>query len=90
MFNTNREQHILPQAVPKGWLAEWSKPLPPEERATPSSSLTQLSTIVRAAYKRGETFSEMGDIEKRFGITSEAPQPTSYPTFPFGRETLPV
>ncbi|WP_447956303.1 hypothetical protein [Vreelandella sp. EE7] len=81
-----REQHILPQAVPRGWLAEWSKPLPPEERATPSASQVQLSTIVRAAYRRGETFSTMGDIEKRFGITSEVPQQTSYPTFPFGRE----
>ena len=82
-YTEYRMKHVLPKAVPKGWLAEWSKPLPKAQWAKPSAAVTELSEQLRAAYQRGEKFTEMGDIEKRFGVTPPAASHKAYPSFPF-------
>jgi len=82
-YTEYRMKHVLPKAVPRGWLAEWSKPLPPGQRAKPSRELTDLSEQLRAAYQRGEKFIEMGNIEKRFGVEVEPSPGTAYRTLPF-------
>ncbi|MGP8288599.1 hypothetical protein ACT3XE_19345, partial [Halomonas sp. AOP7-C1-8] len=82
-YTEYRTKHILPKAVPSDWLAEWSKPLPESQWAKPSQAVTELSDHLRAAYQRGETFVEMGDVEKRFGINSIKFRQTPYPSFPF-------
>nr|WP_267135371.1 hypothetical protein [Halomonas dongshanensis] len=84
-YTEYRMKHVLPKAVPKDWLAEWSKPLPREQWATPSRALTELSEHLRAAYQRGETFVEMGDIEKRFNVALDAHERvvSPYPSMPF-------
>ncbi|MCE8043688.1 hypothetical protein HOP60_16150 [Halomonas daqingensis] len=76
-------KHVLPKAVPKDWLAEWSKPLPREQWAKPSRQLAELSEQLRAAYQRGEKFIEMGDIEKRFGVEVPPSPRSAYRTLPF-------
>lgn len=84
-YTEYRMKHILPKAVPRDWLAEWSKPLPKEQWAKPSQAVTELSEHLRAAYQRGEKFIEMGDIEKRFGVAVPAASQQAYPSFPFRR-----
>ena len=84
-YTEYRMKHILPKAVPRDWLAEWSKPLPASQWAKPSAALNELSEHLRAAYQRGEKFIEMGDIEKRFGVTVPAASQQAYPSFPFRR-----
>jgi len=82
-YTEYRMKHVLPKAVPKDWLAEWSKPLPQEQWAKPSRQLAELSEQLRAAYQRGEKFIEMGDIEKRFGVEVPPSPRTAYRTLPF-------
>ncbi|MCE8023855.1 hypothetical protein HOP59_06900 [Halomonas sp. MCCC 1A11058] len=82
-YTEYRMKHVLPKAVPKDWLAEWSKPLPREQWAKPSRQLAELSEQLRAAYQRGEKFIEMGDIEKRFGVEVPPSPRTAYRTLPF-------
>jgi hypothetical protein len=82
-YTEYRMKHVLPKAVPKDWLAEWSKPLPREQWAKPSRQLAELSDQLRAAYQRGEKFIEMGDIEKRFGVEVPPSPRTAYRTLPF-------
>ncbi|MDR5903793.1 hypothetical protein [Franzmannia qiaohouensis] len=82
-YTEYRMKHVLPKAVPKDWLEEWSKPLPKAQWAKPSAAVTELSEQLRAAYQRGEKFTEMGDIEKRFGVTPPAASHKAYPSFPF-------
>ncbi|WP_229359025.1 hypothetical protein [Halomonas salipaludis] len=82
-YTEYRMKHVLPKAVPKDWLAEWSQPLPKAQWAKPSAVVTELSEQLRAAYQRGEKFTEMGDIEKRFGVTPPAASHKAYPSFPF-------
>jgi hypothetical protein len=82
-YTEYRMKHILPKAVPRDWLAEWSKPLPKSQWAKPSQAVSELSEHLRAAYQRGETFIEMGDIEKRFGVTVPKAPHASYTTLPF-------
>ena len=82
-YTEYRMKHILPKAVPRDWLAEWSKPLPKSQWAKPSQAVTELSEHLRAAYQRGEKFVEMGDIEKRFGVDVPKAPHASYPTLPF-------
>ncbi|MGM0856754.1 MAG: hypothetical protein ACQEW0_06665 [Pseudomonadota bacterium] len=89
-YTEYRMKHILPKAVPRDWLAEWSKPLPQSQRAKPSRVVTELSEHLRAAYQRGETFIEMGDIEKRFGVTVPKAPHASYPTLPFRENARPA
>ncbi|WP_240488282.1 hypothetical protein [Halomonas sp. ALS9] len=84
-YTDYRTKHVLPKAIPKDWLAEWSTPLPPLEWARPSPALTELSAVLCAAYRRGETLITMGDIEKRFGVTVPSASQRAYPTFPFRR-----
>ncbi len=82
-YTEYRMKHVLPKAVPRDWLAEWSKPLPKAQWAKPSRQLSELGEQLRAAYQRGEQFIEMGDIEQRFGVEA-APAPRSaYRTLPF-------
>ena len=76
-------KHILPKAVPRDWLAEWSKPIPKSQWAKPSQAVSELSEHLRAAYQRGETFIEMGDIENRFWVTVPNAPHACYPTLPF-------
>ncbi|MCC5881011.1 MAG: hypothetical protein JJU25_00035 [Halomonas sp.] len=76
-------KHVLPKAVPRDWLAEWSRPLPREQWAKPSRELAELSEQLRAAYQRGEKFIEMGDIEKRFGVEVSPSPRSAYRTLPF-------
>lgn len=83
-------KHILSKAVPKDWLAEWSKPLPKAQWATPSQAVTVLSKHLRAAYQRGEKFIEMGDIEKRFEVDVPKAPHASYPALPFRENARPV
>ncbi len=82
-YTEYRMKHILPKAVPRDWLAEWSKPLPESQWAKPSQAVSELSEHLRAAYQRGEKFVEMGDIEKRFGVDVPKAPHASYPTLPF-------
>ncbi|WP_394425051.1 hypothetical protein [Vreelandella stevensii] len=82
-YTEYRMKHILPKAVPSDWLAEWSKPIPPSQWAKPSPTLRELSEHLRAAYQRGETFVDMGDIEKRFGVAAPPATQGPYPSFPF-------
>jgi hypothetical protein len=82
-YTEYRMKHILPKAVPRGWLAEWSKPLPKSQWAKPSQAVSELSEHLRAAYQRGEKFVEMGDIEKRFGIAAPTAVQAPYPSYPF-------
>ncbi|MFY0992934.1 hypothetical protein [Halomonas sp. C05BenzN] len=89
-YTEYRMQHVLPKAVPKDWLAEWSKPLPKAQWAKPSAAMTELSEQLRAAYQRGEKFTEMGDIEKRFGVTPPASSHKAYPSFPFSVKAQPA
>ncbi|WP_244147821.1 hypothetical protein [Vreelandella zhanjiangensis] len=84
-YTEYRMKNILPKAVPKDWLAEWSKPLPESQWAKPSAALNELSEHLRAAYQRGEAFIDMGDIEKRFGVAAPAASQQAYPSFPFRR-----
>lgn len=89
-YTEYRMKHILPKAVPKDWLAEWSKPLPKAQWAAPSEAVTELSEQLRAAYRRGESFIEMGDIEKRFGVAAPKAAHASYPTLPFRENARPA
>jgi hypothetical protein len=82
-YTEYRMKHVLPKAVPKDWLVEWSKPLPREQWAKPSRQLAELSEQLRAAYQRGEKFIEMGDIEKRFGVEVPPSPRSAYRTLPF-------
>ena len=82
-YTEYRIEHVLPKAAPKGWLAEWSKPLPENEWARPSRELTELSAQVRAAYQRGETFIELGPIEERFGNRAGDRPRVAYRSVPF-------
>ncbi|MEG3081435.1 hypothetical protein R3F64_16375 [Halomonas sp. 5021] len=82
-YTEYRMKHILPKAVPRDWLAEWSKPLPKSQWAKPSQAVTELSEHLRAAYQRGEKFVEMGDIEKRFGVAAPTAVQAPYPSYPF-------
>ncbi|WP_152478328.1 hypothetical protein [Halomonas sp. THAF12] len=66
-YTEYRVNHVLPKAIPKGWVEEWSKPLPESDWASPSDELTELSRQVEAAYERGETFLDLGPVEERFG-----------------------
>lgn len=82
-YTEYRMKHVLPRAVPRDWLAEWSRPLPETQWARPSQPLTELSEQLRAAYQRGEPFVEMGNVEQRFGIEVEPTPRKAYPTLPF-------
>ncbi|WP_085919032.1 hypothetical protein [Halomonas sp. CSM-2] len=82
-YTEYRMKHILPKAVPRDWLAEWSKPLPKSQWAKPSQAVSELSEHLRAAYQRGEKFVEMGDIEKRFGVAAPTAVQAPYPSYPF-------
>ncbi|ABI55398.1 hypothetical protein ACN2MM_00665 [Alkalilimnicola ehrlichii MLHE-1] len=82
-YTEYRMKHVLPKAVPKGWLAGWSRPLPRDQWARPSRELTELGEKLRQAYQRGEKFIEMGNIEKRFGVEVEPSPGTAYRTLPF-------
>ncbi|ABI56197.1 hypothetical protein ACN2MM_04850 [Alkalilimnicola ehrlichii MLHE-1] len=82
-YTEYRMKHVLPKAVPKGWLAGWSRPLPRDQWARPSRELTELGEQLRAAYQRGEKFIKMGNIEKRFGVEVEPSPGTAYRTLPF-------
>lgn len=82
-YTEYRMKHVLPRAVPRDWLAEWSRPLPESQWARPSRPLTELSEHLRAAYQRGEKFVELGNVEDRFGIEVEPTPRKAYPTLPF-------
>ncbi|MDN7131572.1 hypothetical protein JNO04_04290 [Halomonas sp. MC140] len=82
-YTDYRMKHILPKAVPKDWLEEWSKPLPESQWAKPSTAVKELSEHLHAAYQRGEKFIEMGDIEKRFKLVVPPATGKGYPSFPF-------
>ncbi|RTQ99929.1 hypothetical protein [Halomonas nitroreducens] len=83
-YTEYRVNHVLPKAIPKGWVQEWSRPLPESEWTQPSAELTELSRQVTAAYERGETFLDLGPVEARFGQSNvgEAPKP-AYRSVPF-------
>ncbi len=83
-YTEYRVKHVLPKASPKGWVQEWSQPLPESEWARPSAALTELTRQVEAAYERGETFLDLGPVEERFGQPSagEAPK-AAYPSAPW-------
>ena len=80
-YTEYRMKHILPKAVPKDWLEEWSKPLPESQWAKPSTAVKELSEHLHAAYQRGEKFIEMGDIEKRFKVVVTPATGKGYPSF---------
>ncbi|MGO3217601.1 MAG: hypothetical protein ACTIJ4_16010, partial [Halomonas sp.] len=82
-YTEYRMKHILPKAVPKDWLEEWSKPLPESQCAKPSVAVNELSEHLHAAYQRGEKFIEMGDVAKRFSVAVPATNYKAYPSFPF-------
>jgi hypothetical protein len=83
-YTEYRVNHVLPKAIPKGWIQEWSKSLPKEDWAQPSEDLSELSRQVTAAYERGETFLDLGPVEERFGHANagETPKP-AYHSVPF-------
>ncbi|MFM9271109.1 hypothetical protein ACJ7V3_12710 [Halomonas elongata] len=83
-YTEYRVNHVLPKAIPKGWVQAWSQPLPESEWAGASAELTELSRQVEAAYERGETFLDLGPVEERFGQSGagEAPKP-AYRSVPF-------
>ncbi|MDR5868717.1 hypothetical protein [Halomonas koreensis] len=83
-YTEYRVNHVLPKAIPKGWVQEWSRPLPEAEWAQPSAGLTELSRQVTAAYERGETFLDLGPVEERFGQSNAGEVPkAAYRSVPF-------
>ncbi|MDR5860465.1 hypothetical protein FZZ93_18045 [Halomonas eurihalina] len=83
-YTEYRVNHVLPKAIPKGWIEEWSQPLPEAEWAKPSEELTDLSRQVEAAYERGKTFLDLGPVEERFGQSGAGEVPkAAYRSVPF-------